>query len=113
MDPYLWNDAVARARFAIAAKPELASLPLETVIFMSDAELMDGTDYLARLKAHDEAIAEYNMLRNTDPVEEYMPCPTCKVGRIDIKAKQTRSMDEGMTAFFRCVNPACGKKWVV
>ena len=51
-------------------------------------------------------IAEENIIENSN---SNLPCVFCHEKNISVKMVQTRSSDEGMTAFYNC--HSCGRKW--
>ena len=45
----------------------------------------------------------------TSGTKAFLVCSKCKATTVSVEQKQTRSADEGMTVFCRCM--ACGHKW--
>ncbi|KAK9669301.1 hypothetical protein RND81_13G122500 [Saponaria officinalis] len=52
------------------------------------------------------AVGEKNVGPTTDA-----PCPKCRHGKAAYHQMQTRSADEPMTIFYKCLNDSCGHQW--
>lgn len=61
---------------------------------------------LAKKKAAPIAVGEKNVGPTTDA-----PCPKCCHGKAAYHQMQTRSADEPMTIFYKCLNESCGHQW--
>lgn len=61
---------------------------------------------LANKEATPIVVGEKNVGPTTDA-----SCPKCRHGKAEFHQMQTRSADEPMTIFYKCLNESCGHNW--
>lgn len=74
-----------------------------------ESEKIIRDDYFFETSAFDDVIKIDSKSRKTIIAEGTETCPLCKKKKLMIRQIQTKSADEGMTTFFKCLN--CNHVW--
>lgn len=57
------------------------------------------------------AVGDHVAAKEELPVSTTIRCGACKKRHVEYIQLQTRSADEGLTTYFHCLTPSCGKRW--
>jgi transcription elongation factor S-II len=102
---------VRQIAYNLKKTPGLGSLPLETLVLLSDKELAKGTDVERWTLDFELELEKEKKLVNTNiqSTTSLLKCRRCKSDRISTQQVQTRGADEAMTVFCSCDN--CNLRW--
>lgn len=84
---------------------------LQTTTAQTFEDMMWNSPYYNKQRASELIDADIKLNRRSNIVSDNVPCKKkgCPSKRIDITMRQTRSADEPMTTFYRCLE--CGHTW--
>ena len=112
-----YEDKVKHLAAALCLNERLRLLEPGALVGLDDAGLAAGLP-IAQLAAEQRerdakqaaALAQEDaFLSGGGGTAAFLVCSKCKATTVAVEQKQTRSADEGMTVFCRCM--ACGHKW--
>ena len=66
-------------------------------------------EHCRRRNKESELVRKFDKQQTSGDAECMYPCIRCKSKYVDYTERQTRSADEPMTVFLRCLN--CEKRW--
>jgi DNA-directed RNA polymerase subunit M/transcription elongation factor TFIIS len=87
--------------------PHVSTFDANTITSRHWVELCKGTPIAALVDLQTKA----NETRHDIESAGIIQCGACKSNSVSVVLKQTRSADEGMTAFASCGN--CGARWIL
>jgi DNA-directed RNA polymerase subunit M/transcription elongation factor TFIIS len=97
-----------RRDFANGASGETGAAR-ETLEWLKDASHAEL--WPERWPAQRFVVGDHVPAKDELPVSTTIRCGACRKRHVEYIQLQTRSADEGLTTYFHCLTPSCGKRW--